>query len=141
MAFKISKLLIICISLIVLAGCQKKEQPKPVFNITGIKTSIARIQISPIAFDGAQVVVLGFVEEIKNLENKQGILTLADHYGNNINVELTEIPEFDKNDTVVVGGRYRKNKNIIISETVIKVTVTKDGIKPSSSFDKTVNKR
>lgn len=141
MMFKILKLLIICSSLIVFAGCQKKEQSKPVFNIKGIKTSITRIQISPLAFDGANVVVLGFVEGIKNLEDKQEVLVLTDKYGNSINVEFTEMPELDKHDTVIVGGKYRKNKNIIISEKIIEVTVNRDGIKPSNSFDKTVNKR
>jgi len=92
-------------------------------------------------FDGADVVVLGFVEGIKNLENKQEVLVLADKYGNSMNVEFTDMPELDKHDTVIVGGKYRKNKNIIISEKIIKVTVTRDGVKPSDSFDKTVNKR
>lgn len=139
---KISKLLIICSLLTTLTGCQKTEQPKPAFNITGLKTSIAKIQISPIAFDGAQVVVLGFVKEIRNLKNEQKTLVLSDEYGNSIKVEFTTDPsELNKNDTIIVGGKYRKNTNVIESEKVIKVTVTKDGIKPSGDFDKAVNKR
>jgi len=127
----VTKLLIIS-STIAIFSCQKKEPPAPVFNIQGIKTSIAKIQISPLAFDGAQVVVLGFVNEINNSdsENEQNLLVLMDQYGNSINVESEEILDFQKNDTVLVGGKYRRNSNVIISEKIIEVIIDKDGIRP-----------
>ena len=133
----VTKFLILC-SILAVIGCQKKEPPAPAFNIQGIKTSIARIQISPLAFDGAQVVILGFVKEIKNSdsENEQNLLILTDEYGNSISVEFSGTLEFEKNDTVVVGGKYRKNKNLIISEEIVKVIVDKDGITPSNDLQK-----
>lgn len=133
----VTKLLIFC-SIFAIIGCQKKEPPAPVFNIQGIKTSISKIQISPLAFDGAQVVVLGFVNEIKNSEseNEQNLLVLIDQYGNSINVESEEMLVFEENDTVLVGGKYRRNKNLIISEEIIKVIVDKDGIRPYNDLQK-----
>ena len=133
----VTKLLIIC-SIFAFIGCQKKEPPTPAFNIKGIKTSISKIQISPLAFDGAQVVVLGFVNEVTNTESEheKNLLVLIDQYGNSINVESMEILEFEQNDTVVVGGKYRRKSNLIVSEEIIKVIVDKDGIRPSNDLQK-----
>lgn len=114
----------------------KKEQLEPVFNIKGIKTSIVKIQLSPLAFDRAQVVVLGFVKEIKSFEDDRRILLITDEYGNSINVEFLGVLEFKENDTVVVGGKYSKNRNVIISEEVVKVILDKDGIKPAGDLRK-----
>ena len=133
----VPKLLIIC-SLLVLIGCQKKEPPVPAFNIRGIKTSIAKIQISPLAFDGAQVVVLGFVDEVNNSESEheKNVLILVDNLGNSINVESEELLEFEQNDVVVVGGKYRRNSNLIISNEIVEVVVDKDGIRPLNDLEK-----
>ena len=121
-----------------LFSCNKKTPPSPTFNVRGIKTSIAKIQVSPLAFDGAQVVLMGFVEEINNsdTENEKNILVLSDNYGNTINVEFDEQLFFEQNDIVLVGGKYRKNENLIISEEIIEVTVDKDGIKPLNDLEK-----
>ncbi|MGI9534051.1 MAG: hypothetical protein ACR2NW_03800 [Thermodesulfobacteriota bacterium] len=133
----VTKLLIIC-SLLAIIGCQKKEPPSPAFNIRGIKTSIAKIQISPLAFDGAQVVVLGFVKEIKNSESQheKNLLILTDDYGNSINVESEEVLDFEENDILVVGGKYRKNSNLIISDEIVNVIIDKEGIRPSNDLEK-----
>ena len=133
----VTNLLIICSALAII-GCRTKEPPAPVFNIQGIKTSIAKIQISPLAFDGAQVVILGFVNEINNSdsEHEKNILVLIDQYGNSINVESMKILEFEQNDTVLVGGKYRRNSNLIVSDKIIKVIVDKDGIRPSNDLQK-----
>ena len=132
----VTKILLIC-SAIAIIGCRKEEPPSPAFNIRGIKTSIAKIQISPLAFDGAQVVVLGFVNEINNAEseNEQNLLVLIDHYGNSINVRSNETLYFEKNDTVIVGGKYRRNSNLIISDEIIEVIIDKDGIKPLNDLE------
>ena len=133
----VTKLLIIC-SVLAIIGCQKKEPPTPTFNIQGIKTSIAKIQISPLAFDGAQVVILGFVNEINNSdsEHEKNLLVLIDQYGNSINVESMDFLEFEQNDTVLVGGKYRRNSNIIISDEIIKVIIDKDGLRPLNVLQK-----
>lgn len=133
--FNVTKLLIFS-SVLIIVGCSKKEQLEPVFNIKGIKTSIVKIQLSPLAFDRAQVVVLGFVKEIKSFEDDRRILLITDEYGNSINVEFLGVLEFKENDTVVVGGKYSKNRNVIISEEVVKVILDKDGIKPAGDLRK-----
>ena len=133
----LTKILILC-STIAIFGCKKDEPPAPVFNIQGIKTSIAKIQISPLAFDGAKVVVLGFVNETINAdsENEKNMLVLIDQYGNSINVETEQILDFNRNDTVLVGGKYRKNSNLIISEEIVEVIIDKDGIRPLNDLEK-----
>ena len=121
-----------------LYACNKKSPPSPTFNVRGIKTSIAKIQVSPLAFDGAQVVLMGFVAEVNNAETQddKNVLVLSDNYGNTINVESEEQLFFEQNDMVLVGGKYRKNENLIISEEIIEVTVDKDGIKPLNDLEK-----
>ena len=71
-------------------------------------------------------------------EHRFGFISvlLADDFGNSINVESEKILEFEENDIVVVGGKYRKNSNLIISDDIIKVIVDKDGIRPSNDLEK-----
>ena len=143
-------------TIILLAGCPKKQPQQPAFNVAGMKTTIKRVQVSPIAFAGAKIVVLGFITEInyadevdtdvqsdKNDEEiteeteiqEENILVLSDSQGNTINVQFEETDEFAINDTVVVSGKYNNGTNTIVSDEIIKVVIDKDGIRPYNDLE------
>jgi len=138
-------------TIILLTGCPKKEPKEPAFNVQGMKTTIKRVQVSPIAFAGANIVVLGYVTDIsyadevveetdpadpemESIEDKEiqenNILILSDSGGNTINVEFEEIEGIAVKDTVIVRGTYNNGENMIVSDELIKVIVDKDGIRP-----------
>jgi len=143
-------------TIILLVSCPKKEPQEPAFNVQGMKTTIKRVQVSPIAFAGANIVVLGYVTDIsfadevveetdpadpemepiedKEIEDKEiqenNILILSDSGGNTINVEFEEIEGIAVGDTVIVRGTYNNGENMIVSDELIKVIVDKDGIRP-----------
>ena len=138
-------------TIILLAGCPKKEPKEPAFNVQGMKTTIKRVQVSPIAYAGAKIVVLGYITDIsyadevteetdpadpenKDIEEKEiqenNTLILSDSGGNTINVQFEEIEGIAVGDTVVVSGNYNNGKNMIVSDEIIKVIVDKDGIRP-----------
>ena len=138
-------------TIILLVGCPKEQPKEPAFNVQGMKTTIKRVQISPIAYAGAKIVVLGYITDITfadevtddpeavDTENGQeedkeiqenNIMVLSDSGGNTINVQFEEIEGIAVKDTVVVSGNYNNGKNMIISDELIKVIVDKDGIRP-----------
>ncbi len=138
-------------TIILLVGCPKEEPKEPAFNVQGMKTTIKRVQVSPIAFAGANIVVLGYVTDIsfadevveetdpadpemEPIEDKEiqenNILILSDSGGNTINVEFEEIEGIAVGDTVIVRGTYNNGENMIVSDELIKVIVDKDGIRP-----------
>jgi len=138
-------------TIILLTGCPKKQPKEPAFNVQGMKTTIKRVQVSPIAYAGAKIVVLGYITDIsyadevteetdpadpenKDIEEKEiqenNILILSDSGGNTINVQFEEIEGIAVGDTVVVSGNYNNGKNMIDSDEIIKVIVDKDGIRP-----------
>ena len=138
-------------TIILLTGCPKKQPKEPAFNVQGMKTTIKRVQVSPIAYAGAKIVVLGYITDIsyadevteetdpadpenKDIEEKEiqenNTLILSDSGGNTINVQFEEIEGIAVGDTVVVSGNYNNGKNMIDSDEIIKVIVDKDGIRP-----------
>ena len=139
-------------TVILLVGCPKKEPQTPAFNVPGMKTTIKRVQVSPIAFAGAKIVVLGFITDISfadeiddemeptetetNTEEdteiqEENILILSDSAGNTINVKFEEIEEGIRvGDTILVRGTYDNGRNMIISDELIKVIIDEDGIRP-----------
>ena len=143
-------------TIILLAGCPKKQPQQPAFNVAGMKTTIKRVQVSPIAFAGAKIVVLGFITEINYADEvdtdvqsdenneeiteeteiqEENILVLSDSQGNTINVQFEETDEFAINDTVVVSGKYNNGTNTIVSDEIIKVVIDKDGIRPYNDLE------
>lgn len=139
-------------TIILLAGCPKKQPKEPAFNIRGMKTTIKRVQVSPIAFAGAKIVVLGYITDItyadeitdlpetadtdgpvdeENEIQEENIMILSDSQGNTINVQFEKLGEMDINDTVIVSGKYNNGKNMIVSDEIIKVVIDKDGIRPN----------
>lgn len=146
-------------TIILISACPKKQPQQPAFNVAGMKTTIKRVQVSPIAFAGAKIVVLGFItdityadevdntteidengEEVKEEEEieeiqEENILILSDSQGNIINVQFDEIQELAVNDTVVVSGKYNNGTNTIVSDEIIKVIIDKDGIRPYNDLE------
>lgn len=138
-------------TIIFLAGCPKKQPSTPAFNVQGMKTTIKRVQVSPIAFAGAKIVVLGYITDISYAEEtaentdteekeeqevqENNILILSDSSGNTINVQFEELENMAINDTVVVSGNYNKGDNTIVSDEIIKVVVDKDGIRPYNDLE------
>ena len=143
-------------TIILLAGCPKKQPQQPAFNVAGMKTTIKRVQVSPIAFAGAKIVVLGFITEINYADEvdtdvqsdendeeiteeteiqEENILVLSDSQGNTINVQFEETDEFAINDTVVVSGKYNNGTNTIVLDEIIKVVIDKDGIRPYNDLE------
>ena len=143
-------------TIILLAGCPKKQPQQPAFNVAGMKTTIKRVQVSPIAFAGAKIVVLGFITDITYADEidtavqadengdeiteeteiqEENILVLSDSQGNTINVQFEETDEFTINDTVIVSGKYNNGTNTIVSDEIIKVIIDKDGIRPYNDLE------
>jgi len=107
--------------------------------------------VSPIAFAGAKIVVLGYITDITYADEiiddpeavetdepnekdeeiqEENIMVLSDSQGNTINVQFEELDEMGLNDTVVVSGKYNNGKNMIVSDEIIKVVIDKKGIRP-----------
>lgn len=91
-------------------------------NISGIRTTISRILISPLAFDGAVVAVEGLATDVrKEPGGTKTTFKLSDLRGNYINVSTSGALEILENDLLVVGGIYRRTENEIEAEEVEKV--------------------
>lgn len=122
---------IIAILLLFTASCAK-EEVTPEFNIFGIKTTIARIQISPLAHDGARVVVAGFIKSFKSYdkEAESQLLILSDIKDNYIEIEYSSDFTGEIGEQVVAGGLYRMDINRIVDAEVYRFVVEDDVIKP-----------
>lgn len=107
-------------------SCNKpnKNQELPI-NVTGIKTTITRIQISPLAHDGAKVVVIGRINEFIE-ENDIIRLVISDTKGSKAIVESFEDLNFNNGDYILVGGVYRLKENIIFAEEIHQITPDDD---------------
>jgi hypothetical protein len=110
---------------IVLIGCaSKREEEIPGANIVGIRASITKILLSPLAFDGAIVAVEGLARDVRkegsNGQKAVTIFKLSDLQGNFINVSTSGTLEILENDYLVVGGIYRRSKNEIEAREIEK---------------------
>lgn len=112
--------------LMILTGCgSRNEKEIPGANIAGIRASITKILISPLAFDGAIVAVEGLAHDVKK-ESSDGrkaatAFKLSDLQGNFINVSESAALEISENDYLVVGGIYRREKNEIEAQEIQKI--------------------
>lgn len=144
----IRKLLIIVPMLLifVIAGCNKEPEYIPGAGIQGIREPMFRILLSPIAYDGAIVVVEGVVrgysEDTKtdkeDSENVESTFQLYDTKGGYINVRIPGQWEIADNDYLIVGGIYRKNPNEIEAQQFEKVDFED---KSDKDIDKEIEKR
>jgi hypothetical protein len=85
--------------------------------ISGIRTTIERILINPLAFDGAQVAVEGVAHDISEAKTDEGIpialFKITDRAGNFIDVSMPTSWVVEEDDYMVLGGIYRRSKNEI----------------------------
>lgn len=125
---------VIAVSLILLvfvfAGCGDKEPEYiPGQGIQGIREPIFRILLSPVAYDGAIVVIEGVVRDYSEQQGTTFTTTdevetkfkLYDTKGNYINIVMPGSWEVADNDYLIVGGMYRKNPNEIEAKQFEKV--------------------
>jgi hypothetical protein len=108
-----------------------KEKEIPGMNIAGIRTTISRILISPLAFDSAIVVVEGLAHDVKKETVNGGkaektFFKLADLRGNFINVSILGKWEIVENDHLIVGGIYRRARNEVEAEQVEKMKLEEE---------------
>ena len=122
--------LVLTITLLVACG-GGKEKEIPGMNIAGIRTTISRILISPLAFDGAIVAVEGSAHDAKKEtvdgeKTEKTFFKLADLRGNFINVSISGKWEIFENDDIIVGGIYRRTANEIEAEQLEKIQLEKE---------------
>ncbi|MEM7009134.1 MAG: hypothetical protein AAF462_08380 [Thermodesulfobacteriota bacterium] len=124
----VKNILIILPILIVFAlvGCNKEPEYIPGQGIQGIREPIFRILLSPVAYDGAIVVVEGVVRDYEQASSEDGsdneaTFKLFDSKGNYINIVMPGEWEIVDNDYLIVGGIYRNNTNIIDAQQFEKV--------------------
>jgi hypothetical protein len=122
----------IILAIVLLIACGGgKEKEIPGMNIAGIRTTISRILISPLAFDSAIVVVEGLAHDVKKEtvnggKTEKTFFKLADLRGNFINVSILGKWEIVENDHLIVGGIYRRARNEVEAEQVEKMKLEEE---------------
>lgn len=144
----IRKLIIIMPLLVifVFVGCNKEPEYIPGAGIQGIREPIFRILLSPVAYDGAIVVIEGTVRDYTEEEETgsggdddlEATFELFDTKGASINIRIPGQWEIADNDYLIVGGIYRKNPNEIEARQFEKVDFQD---KDEKDIDKEIEKR
>ena len=144
----IRKLIIIMPLLVIFifVGCNKEPEYLPGAGIQGIREPIFRILLSPVAFDGAIVVVEGVVRDYSEQkeagaesdDDVEATFQLFDTRGGSINIRMPGQWEIVDNDYLIVGGIYRKNLNEIDAQQFEKVDFED---KDEKDIDKEIEKR
>lgn len=111
--------------LLVFGACESKKNSVYQLNVPGIKTTVSRIQISPLAHDGARVAVVGSV--VKVFEDN---FVLTDTKGSTVLVGFSKDLNFNEGEQVLISGVFRHNKNTIEADQIIKIISDEDGIRP-----------
>lgn len=97
------------------SSCGEKEILAP--QIMGIRSTIQRILINPIAFGSAVVAVEGIAHDIREEKAENDVpktfFKIYDIAGNFINVSMPTSWVVMDNDFMVVGGMYRRIENEI----------------------------
>ena len=129
MKFNKSYILLPLLLMFALVGCYKEPKYIPGAGIQGIREPMFRILLSPVAYDGAIVVVEGIVRDFSeqveadsaNADDLETTFKLFDTRGNYINVTMPGSWEIVDNDYLIVGGIYRNNANEIEAKQFEKV--------------------
>lgn len=119
-------LIVLIVSITACGG--DKEIPAP--QIAGIRTTIERILINQLAFDGAQVAVEGVAHDISEAKTDEGIpivlFKLTDRAGNFIDVSMPTSWVVEEDDYVVLGGIYRRSENQIEAQQLEVIVLDED---------------
>jgi len=144
----IGKLIIIMpmLMVFVFVGCNKEPEYIPGAGIQGIREPIFRILLSPVAYDGAIVVVEGVVRDYSEQKEDgaegdddiEATFKLFDTRGGSINIRMPGKWEIEDNEYLIVGGIYRKNPNEIDAQQFEKVDFED---KNEKDIDKEIEKR
>lgn len=106
------------------------EKEIPGAHILGIRTTIDRILINPLAFDSAQVALQGTAQDINETKTDEGmpalIFKITDPAGNFINVSIPTSWVVEEDDYLVVGGIYRRLKNEIEAQQLEVIFLEED---------------
>jgi hypothetical protein len=106
------------------------EKEIPGSQIAGIRTTIERILINQLAFDGAQVAVKGVAHDISEAKAGKGVpivvFKLTDRAGNFIDVSIPTSWVVEEDDYMVVGGIYRRSKNEIEAQQLEVIVLEED---------------
>ena len=106
------------------------EKEIPGSQIAGIRTTIERILINPLAFDGAQVAVEGVAHDINEAKTDEGVpiavFKLTDRAGNFIDVSMPTSWVVEEDDYMVIGGIYRRSKNEIEAQQLEVIVLEED---------------
>jgi hypothetical protein len=130
----------------IIAGCNKEPEYIPGAGIQGIREPIFRILLSPVAYDGAIVVIEGVVQDFAeqketdsaNADDLEATFKLFDAKGSYINIRMPGQWEIVDNDYIIIGGIYRKNPNEIEAKQFEKVDFED---KDEKDIDKEIEKR
>jgi len=130
----------------VFVGCNKEPEYIAGAGIQGIRETISRILLSPIAYDGATVVIEGIVQDFSeqketssaSVDDLEATFKLVDTKGNYINIIMPGQWEIVDNDYLIVGGLYRKNTNEVEAKQFEKVDFQG---KDEKDIDKEIEKR
>lgn len=127
-------------------GCNKEPEYIPGAGIQGIREPIFRILLSPVAYDGAIVVIEGTVRDFSeqkepgsaSTDDIEATFKIVDTKGGYINIRMPGQWEIVDNDYLIVGGIYRKNPNEIEAQQFEKVDFED---KEEKDIDKEIEKR
>jgi len=130
----------------IIAGCNKEPKYMAGAGIQGIREPIFRILLSPVAYDGAIVVIEGVVQDFSeqketdsaNADDFEATFKLFDTKGSYINIRMPGQWEIVDNDYIIIGGIYRKNPNEIEAKQFEKVDFED---KDEKDIDKEIEKR
>ncbi|NIP31360.1 MAG: hypothetical protein GTO02_17130 [Candidatus Dadabacteria bacterium] len=112
-------------------GCSKKKKAEP-FNVPGVKTDISRVLISPLAFDGATVAIIGYVKDFSISEepNQSNVLLLSDKLDNTIIIEFLDNFQTTLGEQILVSGKFIKETNRIVEAKLYKIVIEDNTIRP-----------
>lgn len=122
--------IVLCLLIIfAFVGCNKEPEYIPGAGIQGIREPIFRILLSPVAYDGAIVVIEGTVRDYSeqndadsaNNDDIEATFKIVDIKGGYINIRMPGQWDIVDNDYLIVGGMYRKNPNEIEAKQFEKV--------------------
>ncbi len=107
-------------ALLLVMGCAGPNTHSPTSYppMSGIQVSVSKILLSPLAFDGARVAVVGAVHHVTAArDDKTGETVtrffLTDPMGNHVTVVFPGAVSVREGETVAVGGIYRRSGNLI----------------------------